>query len=50
MPEGFAYELTAHAAKVIAERRIRLSWLARALEQPERESTGPVGQSQTDAV
>jgi hypothetical protein len=36
MPDDFPYELTAHAAKVITERGIRLEWVARVLEQPTR--------------
>lgn len=35
------YELTAHAAKVIAERRIEPAWIERVLARPERtESDG----------
>ncbi len=34
MPEIFPYELTAHAARVIAEREIELAWIARTLAQP----------------
>jgi hypothetical protein len=34
MPDDFPYDLTAHAAKVIAEREIPLAWVLRVLAQP----------------
>lgn len=36
MPEDFPYALTAHAAKVIAEREIPGEWIIRVLEHPVR--------------
>ncbi len=36
MSEGFPYALTAHAAKVIAERGIPMAWVARVLAHPEK--------------
>ena len=35
MREGFPYELTAHAARVIREGEIPLEWVARVLSTPE---------------
>ncbi|MEW6541990.1 MAG: DUF4258 domain-containing protein [Nitrospirota bacterium] len=36
MPEDFPYALTAHAAKVIAEREISKDWVVLVLEHPVR--------------
>jgi hypothetical protein len=36
MSDGFPYALTAHAAKVIAERGIPMAWIARVLAHPEK--------------
>jgi Domain of unknown function (DUF4258) len=36
MPDSFPYRLSAHAAKVIAERAIPLAWIARVLDNPEK--------------
>jgi hypothetical protein len=35
MTDGFPYVLTAHAARVIAEREVSLEWVARVLSDPE---------------
>ncbi len=45
MPEDFPYALTAHAAKVISERKILLTWVAQVLTRPL--STGPDKQDPT---
>ena len=37
---GPRYELSAHAATVIAERQIEIAWLERVLEHPERTEAG----------
>ena len=34
--EGLPYALTAHAAKVIAEREIQMGWIARVVSHPEK--------------
>ncbi len=36
MPQDLSYELTAHAAVVIAERQISRQWIEQALRQPEK--------------
>ena len=36
MSDAFPYAVTAHAAKVIAEREIPLAWIARVLAHPEK--------------
>jgi hypothetical protein len=44
------YELTAHAATVIAEREIELSWVERALTNPERTEPDRFDASLTHAL
>lgn len=39
MPDSVAYELSAHAETVMAEREILEAWVARVLNHPERSET-----------
>ena len=39
MPPEPDFELTAHAATVIAEREIDIAWITRTLERPDRTET-----------
>ena len=44
------YELTSHAATVVAERSIELRWITRVLRQPERTEQDPHDPSLTHAL
>ena len=49
MPD-LRYELTSHAATVVAERAIELRWITRVLRQPERTERDPYDPSLTHAL
>jgi hypothetical protein len=49
MPQS-DFELTAHAATVIAERQIDIAWVSRTLEKPERTETDRDDPSLTHAL
>jgi len=44
------YELSAHAAAVIAERRIEIAWIDRVLENPDRTEPGKFNPELTSAL
>jgi hypothetical protein len=50
MPPESDFELTAHAATVIAEREIDIAWITRTLERPDRTETDRDDSSLTHAL